>query len=85
VVIPSPSCPGHGGGYYPHPALLRLFRAADGILSAFLGSFIAHTERPYDLIVFEYGCCEAAGDYLERLSTTDSIQQILFLKAKKVD
>jgi len=50
-----------------HPEFCRLLQASLDVLRLCLGSLLANTPRPFDLLVFDNGSCEPVVEYLKGL------------------
>jgi glycosyltransferase involved in cell wall biosynthesis len=65
------------------PYLSGYFQYRLDVLKLCLGSILKHTEKPYDLFVFDNGSCPEVKSYLRELLETDCIQY-LFTASKNV-
>lgn len=59
------------------PHFSGYFEGRMEVLRACLGSILAHTDEPYDLLVFDNGSCDEVGDYLEGLRRSGSIRYLM--------
>ena len=59
------------------PSLSGYFRHRFDVLRLSLGSVLAHTKAPYDLLVFDNGSCAEVVDYLRGLRDAGQIRYLL--------
>ena len=62
------------------PALVGYHSQRFDILKMSLGSLFRHTSSDYDLMIFDNGCCQEVGDYLENLKSTGSLRFLLSVR-----
>jgi glycosyltransferase involved in cell wall biosynthesis len=65
------------------PYLSGYFQYRLDVLKLCLGSILKHTEKPYDLFVFDNGSCQEVKTYLQGLLETNAIQY-LFTASRNV-
>lgn len=60
------------------PELEGYYRHRLDVLKLCLNSILAHTEKPYDLMVFDNGSCAPVVDYLRQMRDAGAIDYMLF-------
>jgi hypothetical protein len=59
------------------PYLSGYFEERLSVLRLCLESLLAHTKKPYDLLIFDNGSCQEVKDYLQTLFSSGTIQYLL--------
>jgi glycosyltransferase involved in cell wall biosynthesis len=59
------------------PYLSGYFEQRLNVLRLCLDSLLAHTDKPYDLLVFDNGSCQEVKEYLQSLVSSAAIQYLL--------